>query len=228
MGKRGFPISQPLLGAAGALQAGEWGNPVSPYVHLRRSCAWRTTPAYNRGRANPLPNPPPLGEGSGLLPAGRGMGKPGFPISQPLLGAAGALQAGEWGNPVSPFPNRCWERLAPPRTGGWGNAVSPSVHRWGGLAAPRAGEWGNPVSPYVHLRRSCAWRTTPACNRGRANPLSDPPPLGEGSGLLPAGRGVGKPGFPTLQPPLGASGTPTGRGMGNPGFPMFSHQTRCE
>ncbi len=36
-----------------------------------------------------LPGPPPLGEGTGLFP-----------------------QGGEWGNLVSPFPNRCWERLA--------------------------------------------------------------------------------------------------------------------
>ena len=43
----------------------------------------------------PLPGPPPLGEGTGLLPAGRG----------------------GWGNPVSPFPDRWWERLAP-RQGG--------------------------------------------------------------------------------------------------------------
>jgi len=31
----------------------------------------------------PLPGPPPLGEGTGLLPAGRGMGKPGFPVFSP-------------------------------------------------------------------------------------------------------------------------------------------------
>ncbi len=28
----------------------------------------------------PLPGPPPLGEGTGRLPAGKGLGKPGFPI----------------------------------------------------------------------------------------------------------------------------------------------------
>jgi len=47
-----------------------------------------------------LPNPP---GGEGCRPTGRGMGKPGFPISQPLLGAAGAPQAGGWENPVSPY-----------------------------------------------------------------------------------------------------------------------------
>jgi len=59
----------------------------------------------------PLPGPPSLREGTGLLPSGRGLGKPDFPISQPLLGAAGAppgrgavRQAHHrWGNPVSPY-----------------------------------------------------------------------------------------------------------------------------
>ena len=49
--------------------------------------------AMNMGRlweGRPLPGPSPLGEGTGLLPAGRGLGKPGFPMSQPLVGAPGA------------------------------------------------------------------------------------------------------------------------------------------
>ncbi len=36
-GETRFPHSQPLVGAAGAPQAGVWGNPVSPYFHLRAS-----------------------------------------------------------------------------------------------------------------------------------------------------------------------------------------------
>jgi len=40
------------------------------------------------------------------------------------------------------------------------------------------------------------------------------------SPTLPPGRGVGKPGFPTPQPPLGAPGAPAGRGMGNPVSPF--------
>ncbi len=48
--------------------------------------------AMNMGylwEGRPLPGPPPLGEGTGRLPAGRGLGKPGFPMSQLLLEAAG-------------------------------------------------------------------------------------------------------------------------------------------
>ncbi len=108
MGKPAFPMSQPLLGAAGT-------------------------------------------------PTGRDMGKPGCPISRLLLGAAGAptgrgavRQAHRrWGNPVAPSPNRCWERLAPPRAGIWGNPLSPCPNRcWERLAPPRAGKWGNLVSPF--------------------------------------------------------------------------------
>ncbi len=42
--------------------------------------------AMNMGRlreGRPLPGPPPLGEGTGRLPAGRGLGKPGFPVCSP-------------------------------------------------------------------------------------------------------------------------------------------------
>ncbi len=54
--------------------------------------------------------------------------------------------------------------------------------------------------------------------------LPGPPSLGEETGRLPAGRGMGKPGFPMSQPLVGAAGaSPTGRGMGKPGFPICSH-----
>gem|GEM_PF-1973338 len=55
-------------------------------------------------------------------------------------------------------------------------------------------------------------------------PLPGPPPLGEGTGRLPAGRGLGKPGCPIPQPLVGAAGAPPGRGMGKPGFPVCSPQ----
>ena len=100
----------------------------------------------------------------------------------------------------------------PPREGsGWQGAVLPRFLR---------GVVGNPGFPICSPQAPCAGRTTPACNRGRANPLPDPPPLGEGTGLLPSGRGLGNPGFPVSQPVLGAAGAPSGRGLGKPGFPM--------
>ena len=49
VGKPGFPI--PLREGQALPRAEAWGNPVSPhpssrdYVHVRRSCAWRTPPA---------------------------------------------------------------------------------------------------------------------------------------------------------------------------------------
>ncbi len=45
-------------------------------------------------RTAPLPASLQRGEAPGSLPPGGGMGKPGFPISQPLVGAAGAPLAG--------------------------------------------------------------------------------------------------------------------------------------
>jgi len=83
----------------------------------------------------PLPGPPPLGEGTGRLPAGRGLGKPGFPVCSPQT--------------------------------------------------------------VVRIAHNAAM------NMGRlreGRPLPGPPPLGEGTGRLPAGRGLGKPGFPICSP----------------------------
>jgi len=96
LGKPGFPMSQPLLGAAGAptgrgavRQAHRrWGNPVSLYVHL----------SHPRGCAAQRHDENRFFLG-GLCPP-----KP-------------SRQGGGWGNPVSPCPNRCWERLAPPQAG---------------------------------------------------------------------------------------------------------------
>jgi len=116
-------------------QGGVWGNPVSPCPNRcwerlappqagvrfgRLTAGGETrfprmfTSGPMRGAHNaamtmgylwegrPLPGPPPLGEGTGRLPAGRG---------------AVRQAHRRWGNPVSPCPNRCWERLAPRRQG---------------------------------------------------------------------------------------------------------------
>jgi len=252
LGKPGFPSSQPRLGAAGAPpRQGEWGNPVSPVPNR-----W-----WER-----------------LAPPGRGMGKPGFPSSQPRLGAAGPPGQGEWGNPVSPVPNRGWERLAPPgrgngetrfpqfptavgsgwrphRQGEWGNPVSPVPNRgWERLAPPQAGgrgkpgfpssqprlgaagppgqgEWGNPVSPVPNR----GWERLAPPGRGNGETRFPHVPTAVGSGWRPPqAGGMGKPGFPSSQPRLGAAGAPTGRGpvrqahrrWGNPVAP-YVHIRSC-
>ncbi len=107
------------------------------------------------------------------LPSGRGMGKPGFPVSQPLLGAAGAptgrgtvRQAHHrWGNPVSPYvhlsrpcgyaAHRQDEHefflggLRPPKPS------PPAGCFLGGLRPPKP----SPPAGYVHL--SSNWYNTP-------------------------------------------------------------------
>ena len=229
MGKAGCPMAQPLVGAAGAPEAGGWGNLVSP-MFTSGPIREAHNAAMNMGRlseGHPLPGPPPLGEGTGLLPTGRG-----------------------WGNPVAPCPNRGWGRLAPPQAGGWGKAVAPYVHirphsrsaqrrdehgaSFGGPPPPwppPLGEgtgllptgrgWGNPVSPFRNRR----WgRLAPPQAGGWGKAVSPCPNRGWERQAPPQAGGVGKPGFPTPQPPLGAPGTPTGRGMGKPGFPVFSPQ----
>jgi len=71
------------------------GNPVSPYVHLRphaRGAQHREWGIF--ARAAPSLALPRWGREPGASP-----------------------QGGGWGNPVSPFLNRWWERLAPPQAG---------------------------------------------------------------------------------------------------------------
>ncbi len=80
--------------------------------------------------------------------------------------------------------------------------------------------WGNRIAPAPLrglLGRAAPSHTLPAGGLfpGRAAP----------SHTLPPGRGVGKPGFPNPQPPLGAPGIPVNRSEGNPGFPICSHQS---
>ncbi len=62
-------------------EGGEWGNPVSPRP-LRGRCEQAAA--------------------SRTLPGGRVMGKPGFPISQPLLGAASTPTGRGMGKPGFP------------------------------------------------------------------------------------------------------------------------------
>jgi|GEM_PF-2581912 len=127
MGKPGFPISQPLVEAAGTPTGRRMGKPGFPISQPLVEAAGAPT---GRGMGKP-----------GFPMPGRGMGKPGFPISQPLVGAAGTPTAGAWGNLVSPSPNRWWKRLAPPQAEVCGNPGSPY----------QAGGWGNPVSPYLRI-----------------------------------------------------------------------------
>jgi len=194
---------------------GEWGNPVSPCPN----CCWkRLAPPqagarFDRLTAGGEPRfphrrmhassgravPSPQGGGWGNLvspypnrwwerlapPTGRGNGETRFPHRRMHASSGRAVTSqtlphreGAWGNPVSPYPNRWWERLAPPTGRGavrqahrrWGTPVSPYPNRWWERLAPPTGRgavrqahrrWGNLVSPYFHIRRSCAWRTTP-------------------------------------------------------------------
>jgi len=115
------------------------------------------------------------------------MGKPGFPLSQPVVGAPGdpagrgaVRQAHRrWGNPVSPFPNRGWERLAPPQAG---------------VRFDRLTAGGETRFPPLPTAVGGGWR-----------------PRRQGCGSTGSPQ-VGKPGFLLSQPRLGAAGAPAGRG----------------
>ncbi len=116
---------------------------------------------------------------------GRGLGKPGFPMSQPLVGAAGAPHRQRDGEPRFPrmvtsgrglgklgfpSPNRWWERLAPPT----GRGAVRQAHR----------RWGTPGSPYGHLREGVGETRFPHV------------PTAGGSGWRPHGQGDGETRFP--------------------------------
>ncbi|GEM_PF-1511034 len=187
MGKPGFPISQPLVGTAGAPTGGGMGKPGFPI-------------------SQPL-------VGTAGAPTGGGMGKPGFPISQPLVGAAGAPHAGTRGTPGSPSPTRWRERLPPHRQGdgetgfphfataggsGWrphrrgdGETGFPHFATAGG-SGWRPHRQGDGETRFPHMFTSAVHAATPhnarmkICVLGRAMP----------SQTLPSGRGMGKPGFP--------------------------------
>jgi|GEM_PF-521714 len=152
------------------------------------------------------------------------MGDPMFP--RPLREGSGWQGAvlprflrGVVGNPVSPFPNRPWGRLAPPPAGAWGNPVSPCFHlrphargaqrqhatvggltpsltlpRWGREpgSSPQGGGWGTPVSPCPNR----SWeRLAPPAAGAWGNPVS-PCPNRWWERLAPHRQGLGKPGFP--------------------------------
>jgi len=84
----GFP---PSTGSAQALQR-SWSR-VRGEDQPAPGC--RGQPAFTRRRGQNASATRTLrAQHSQTLPSGRGLGKPGFPMSQPLLGAAGAPQAG--------------------------------------------------------------------------------------------------------------------------------------
>ncbi len=184
-----------------------WGNPVSPCPNR----GWERLVPPGRGMGNPgfpVPSPPSPNRGwERLVPPGRGMGNPGFPVPSP--------QGTGWGNPVSPSPNRGWERLAPPQARVRGTPASPYP--------PRRERVGETRFPHPPTAVGSAWRPH---RQGHGEPWLPR--------TLPAGRGVGKPGFPMSQPRLGAPGPPrqgygeprlprtlpAGRGVGKPGFPI--------
>jgi len=128
---RPLPGPPPLGEGTGRLPAGRgsvrqahrrWGNLVSPYFHLRHPCGCAAQRRDDHGASlggPPPPWPSPAGGGNRAPPRREGfgstgspqVGKPGFPMSQPLLRAPGA-PAGRgsvrqahrrWGNPVSPY-----------------------------------------------------------------------------------------------------------------------------
>jgi len=125
---------------------------------------------------------------SQTLPAGRGKGKPGFPMSQPHSWEGDAL------------PN-------PPRREGEGETRFPHVPTafLGGRRppkpSPQGGGWGNPVSPCPNriLGRATPSQTLPA-GRGMGKPgfpMSQPL---VGAAGAPTGRGLGTPRFPVCSP----------------------------
>ncbi len=83
-------------------------------------------------------------------PLREGVGETRFPHVPTAVGSGWhPLQAGGWGNRVSPVPNRWWERLAPPHRQGDGETGFPQFPTAGGSGwhPPQAGGWGNRVSP---------------------------------------------------------------------------------
>jgi len=132
-------------------------------------------------------------------------------------------QGGVWGNPVSPCPNRCWERLAPPT----GRGAVRQAHR----------RWGNPVSPYVHLRphaRSAQRRDDHGVSLG-GPPPPWPSPAGGGNRAPPRREGGGETRFPHFPIAVGSGWRPHRQGcgstgspqVGKPGFPVCSPQAPC-
>ena len=123
MGKPGFPMSQPRLGAAGDPASRGMGKPGFPICSHQAPCAGRTTPACNCGRATPSLALPRWGREPGSSP-----------------------QGGARGNPVSPpifFQVRMKILLF------LGGLRPPKPSRWGGLAAPTGR--GNGETRFPHM-----------------------------------------------------------------------------
>ncbi len=167
--------SRRLCGAAARHQnehTCSWEGCTLPTLSQKEGCGETRLPQLVPGRAAPFQ----------LVPRGRGVGKPGFPISQPLLGAAGAptgrgavRQAHRrWGNPVSPYVH-----LSHP-CGCAAQRQNENMCSWEGTALPNPPRW-----------RVVSWEGVEARRRRASTPKPSP------------GRGVGKPGFPTLRPASG-------------------------
>ncbi len=175
-------------------------------------------------------------------PSGRGVGKPGFPTLQPPLGAPGIPVSGSGGNPRFPMFALDGHAHGAQRRDDHGASLGGPPPPWPSPAGVQGRTERMSADGRYGVGMRCLVLTpspSPASlergdqsyARGRSNAVYAtlarmfcPPlnPLGEGTGRLPAGRGLGKPGFPMSQPLLGAAGAPTG--LGKPGFPVFSPQ----
>ncbi len=117
-----------MPGSPGAPQGGAWGNPVSPpFTSAVHAAAPHNTGMnmFVPGRAAP----------SQTLPSRRGLGKPGFPISQPLVGAAGAPTGRAMGKPGFPYfhlshPCGCAAQRQNENICSWEGFALPNPPRW--------------------------------------------------------------------------------------------------
>jgi len=218
--------------------AGGWGKPVSPfpssraYVHVRRSCAWRTTPRCTcpgsagvppasrlRGHGDrPFPAPPPLGAGTRLLPPAGGGWEGGCTRRTMVTAALHAAPPHNAAMNIRLFLGG----LCPPKPSRGGGGMGKP-----GFPMPlRAGVWGNPVSPhpspraYVHVRRGAPREPPGGRSRGRRRRGGETPPLrrpASRQGLRPpdppTGWGHGETRFPHA---------PAGGGVGKPGSPIVT------
>jgi len=175
VGKPGFPtlVRGGRSPPQPSPQAGEWGNPVSP---------------HSSGEGAALPNPPHR----------QGNGETRFPHTRPGR-AQPSPQAGEWGNPVSPHSS--WEGTALPTGRGMGKPGFPRLVRGGRSPpqpSPQGEAWGNPVSPHSSWEGAALPNPPHRQGNGETRFPQTRPGRAQPSPTLSSGRGVGKPGFPTL------------------------------
>ncbi len=186
-----------MPGSPGAPQGGAWGNPVSPpFTSAVHAAAPHNTGMnmFVPGRAAP----------SQTLPSRRGLGKPGFPISQPLVGAAGAPTGRAMGKPGFPYfhlshPCGCAAQRQNENICSWEGEALPNPPRgrvvsWEGCALPNPPARGL-CSPQTVMRMAHSARMKIFIVLGRAQP-SQPLPAG---GLVP-GRGQGRGAAAPLRP----------------------------